>query len=265
MRFEAVLLDLDGTILRPDQIISDDVSAAISNIRDRIPVCILTGRELAEVLDYASILRLTSPQACDGGSTIVSASSKKVLWAVSLSNYEICLILDELKTSRLSFFGTRPDGVNTNIDSGSYEKKSNWICSDWDEAKNYGYTRISAMNLSEQVAEELEGRLSSNSSLNVTKAFLPYNGLWAVDFTHSNINKGTAAAKIAGFLGKNLGSFLAVGDSYNDKSMLDCVGFSVAMGNAPDSMTASVDYIAPPVEEDGLAKVINEVVIPNLD
>ena len=103
MKFEAVLLDLDGTILRPDQIISDDVSAAISNIRDRIPVCILTGRELAEVLDYASILRLTSPQACDGGSTIVSASSKKVLWAVSLSNYEICLILDELKTSRLSF------------------------------------------------------------------------------------------------------------------------------------------------------------------
>ena len=29
MKFEAVLLDLDGTILRPDQIISDDVSAAI--------------------------------------------------------------------------------------------------------------------------------------------------------------------------------------------------------------------------------------------
>ena len=63
MKFEAVLLDLDGTILRPDQIISDDVLAAISNIRDRIPVCILTGRELAEVLDYASSLRLTSPQA----------------------------------------------------------------------------------------------------------------------------------------------------------------------------------------------------------
>jgi hydroxymethylpyrimidine pyrophosphatase-like HAD family hydrolase len=46
--------------------------------------------------------------------------------------------------------------------------------------------------------------------------------------------------------------------------MLDCVGFSVAMGNAPNSMTASVDYIAPTIEDDGLATVINEVVIPGL-
>tara|TARA_Y100001936_G_C16062753_1_gene665197 strand:+ start:926 stop:1723 length:798 start_codon:yes stop_codon:yes gene_type:complete len=264
MKFEAVLLDLDGTVLRPDQTISQEVSTAISNIRERVPVCILTGRELVEVLDYASILELTSPQACDGGSTIVSASSKKVLWSVNLSDDEICLILDDLKASRLNFFGTRPDGVNTNIDPGSYEKRSNWIYSDWNDAKNYGYTRISAMDLSEEAAQDLEKRLSSNSSMNVTKAFLPYNDLWAVDFTHNNVNKGAAAAKIAEFLGKNLDSFVAVGDSYNDKSMLDCVGFSVAMGNAPASITASVDYIAPPVEEDGLATVINEVVIPGL-
>ena len=51
MKFEALLLDLDGTILRPDQVISDNVIKAISSIRKRIPVCILTGRELAEVLD----------------------------------------------------------------------------------------------------------------------------------------------------------------------------------------------------------------------
>ena len=84
MKFEALLLDLDGTILRPDQVISDDVIKAISSIRKRIPVCILTGRELAEVLDYASVLELKGPQACDAGSTIVSAANHKVLWAVNL-------------------------------------------------------------------------------------------------------------------------------------------------------------------------------------
>lgn len=264
MKFEALLLDLDGTILRPDHVISDNVAKAMSSIRERIPVCILTGRELAEVLDYASILGLTTPQACDAGSTIVSASSHEVLWSVSLSTHEVNLVLDELKTSKLEFFATRPDGVNTNIDSDSYEKKSNWINSDWDEAKNYEYTRISAMNLSAQKASDLEVRIAHNGNVNVTKAFLPYNGLWAVDFTHNNVNKGTAATKIAGFLGQNLESFIAVGDSYNDKPMLDSVGFSVAMGNAPDSMIASADYVAPTVEEDGLAVVINEIVIPRL-
>ena len=264
MKFEALLLDLDGTILRPDQVISDNVIKAISSIRKRIPVCILTGRELAEVLDYASILELTGPQACDAGSTIVSAANHKVLWAVNLSTHEVDLILDELKTSKLEFFATRPDGVNTNIDSNSYKKKSNWINSDWDDAKNYEFTRISAMNLSAEEAKELEGRLSQNSKMNVTKAFLPYNNLWAVDFTHNNVNKGTAAKKIAEFLGQDLASFIAVGDSYNDMPMLDCVGFSVAMGNAPDSMRANVDYIAPSIEDDGLAAVINDVIIPEL-
>ena len=46
--------------------------------------------------------------------------------------------------------------------------------------------------------------------------------------------------------------------------MLDCVGFSVAMGNAPDSMRANVDYIAPSIEDDGLAAAINDVIIPEL-
>ena len=96
MKFEALLLDLDGTILRPDQAISDDVAKAISSIRERIPVCILTGRELAEVLHYASVLGLKTPQSCDAGSTIVSASSHKVLWAVSLSTHEVNSILNEL-------------------------------------------------------------------------------------------------------------------------------------------------------------------------
>jgi hydroxymethylpyrimidine pyrophosphatase-like HAD family hydrolase len=117
----------------------------------------------------------------------------------------------------LEFFATRPDGVNTNIDSDSYEKKSNWINSDWDDAKRYEFTRISALNLSAQDASELEDRMSCNSNIHVAKAFLPYNGLWAVDFTHDNVNKGTAATKIA-----------------------------------------------PTVEEDGLAVVINEVIIPGL-
>lgn len=38
-------------------------------------------------------------------------------------------------------------------------------------------------------------------------------------------------------------------------------GFKVAMGNAVDEVKAIADYIAPPVEEDGVADVIEKFIL----
>ncbi|MCH8309975.1 MAG: HAD hydrolase family protein, partial [Chloroflexi bacterium] len=58
--------------------------------------------------------------------------------------------------------------------------------------------------------------------------------------------------------------FIAAGDSYNDIPMLHLAGMSIAMGNAPDAVKNEADYVAPTVENDGLAVAIDEFIIPNL-
>ena len=57
---------------------------------------------------------------------------------------------------------------------------------------------------------------------------------------------------------------IAVGDSYNDLPMLEACGLGIAMGDAPSELKSIADYVAPSVDEDGLAVAIQEFVLPRL-
>ncbi|MDO4537619.1 MAG: HAD-IIB family hydrolase, partial [Coriobacteriales bacterium] len=52
---------------------------------------------------------------------------------------------------------------------------------------------------------------------------------------------------------------IAFGDSDNDLAMLDLVGVSYAMANAPENVRAAADKIAPPCTEDGVLQVLEEL------
>lgn len=56
---------------------------------------------------------------------------------------------------------------------------------------------------------------------------------------------------------------MAVGDGYNDYPLLMAAGFKVAMGNAVPEVKAIADYIAPSVDEDGAADVIEKFILNN--
>ena len=104
----------------------------------------------------------------------------------------------------------------------------------------------------------------TEDKLHVVKVYLHYNGWWAVDFTAAGVHKGEAARHLAEIQGMSSRQFIAAGDSYNDHPMLEVAGFRIAMASAPEEMKAIADYVAPPVEEDGLAVAIEQVILPLL-
>ena len=48
---------------------------------------------------------------------------------------------------------------------------------------------------------------------------------------------------------------MAIGDNFNDLEMLEYVGLEVAMGNAPAKVQAIAHWVAPRVEQDGVAAI----------
>ena len=54
---------------------------------------------------------------------------------------------------------------------------------------------------------------------------------------------------------------IGVGDGYNDFPMLLACGLKVAMDNANDDLKAIADYIAPSVDDDGVADVIEKYIL----
>jgi hydroxymethylpyrimidine pyrophosphatase-like HAD family hydrolase len=124
-------------------------------------------------------------------------------------------------------------------------------------------SRISAMDLKEHVADELV-EYYSEPGLEVAKMYLPVSGLWGVNFSRSGVNKGTAATQLANMLGIDPPQMIAAGDSYNDLALFEVCGLRIAMGGSPQELKSLASYVAPPVEEDGLAVAIEEFLLPML-
>jgi len=52
-----------------------------------------------------------------------------------------------------------------------------------------------------------------------------------------------------------------IGDNFNDYEMIRYAGIGVAMGDAPDGVKAIADWVAPSVEEDGVASAIEHCLL----
>ena len=82
-----------------------------------------------------------------------------------------------------------------------------------------------------------------------------------VEVVSRDCSKTNAIRRLAERYGVSLHEIMAVGDNFNDLDMIEGVGFGVAMGNAPDGVKARADWVAPSVEEDGLALAIERYML----
>ncbi len=73
-----------------------------------------------------------------------------------------------------------------------------------------------------------------------------------------------AARRLGELLGVESGQMIAAGDSYNDVPLLSVSSLRIAMGDSPEELKSMADFVAPAVEDDGLAVAIEDFVLPRL-
>ena len=103
--------------------------------------------------------------------------------------------------------------------------------------------------------------MSKDSSISVftVKSWTP--GKIDVIVSHPKSTKQHGIFEVAKILNIETHDIIGVGDGYNDFPLLMACGLKVAMGNAVEDLKAIADYIAPSVEDDGVADVIEKFVI----
>ncbi len=80
-----------------------------------------------------------------------------------------------------------------------------------------------------------------------------YNNL---EFTRADVSKGAALAVLAEKLAIDIADTLAMGDSENDRAILEAAGIGVAMANATPEILAIADYVTDSNDEDGVARAL---------
>lgn len=84
---------------------------------------------------------------------------------------------------------------------------------------------------------------------------------WFLEFVAPGVSKGSSLARLARWHGIPLANALAIGDSLNDHEMIGAVGHGTAMPTAPAVVRAGARYVAPPLGEQGVAQMIEQLVL----
>ena len=126
---------------------------------------------------------------------------------------------------------------------------------DSDELASISLSRI-VVHGEDDVIERLERSLKDrfNGDMYVTRS-LPY----FCEILHPNGGKDKALEWLCGHLGVRPDQTIAFGNGYNDVQMLEWAGKSVAVGDAVEEVLEIADVVAPPMEEDGVAQVLDDL------
>jgi hypothetical protein len=248
LSFDAAVIDLDGTLIGRDEEIASEVQNAVNLLSQYIRVSIVSGREPYDVLRFAGQLSLGAPQVSDNGAVILDPASGSAMRRFPMTARQATRVVNRLDRDGFRFIATHANKTFTTLDQ----------INRWDLA------RVSALDLAKDAAEAMVKEFEAETDIHVVKAYLPYNDLWAVDFTKAEIDKGSAVRYLAELFKSSTRRFIAIGDSYNDIPMLSECGLAIAMGNAPNEVKDSSDLIAPNVEKHGLKTAIEEFIFPIL-
>lgn len=247
MKYKALIFDIDGTAMQTarDALPSAEVIQAVKQAQKIISVSAATGRSIGPARRLLKIFDLKDPCILCGGTQIVNPVSEKILWEVKMSKEQIKKIIKVcLPYPYELWMGNDLTGVPA---KNTFVRGPEQI--------------IYVMACRKEDAKTIQKKLSQ-----IKDVAAHFAGSWTKDrvdihVTNTTATKKQAVNKLTNLLKVRKEEVLAVGDTSNDIPLLESAGFKVAMGNATEDLKKIADYIAPPVEENGLAYVIRKFIL----
>ena len=260
MGFKLIALDVDGTIRSIERPMSERTLRTVRKVEQAGAVVTLaTGRSYLSAVRASSELGLTAPIVSFQGAHVAYGNTRKVLWHVPLTGEMTRLALDAIPSDdHLDVVGYVSDDVVV-------IKLTDWVC-DYGERTGVSVrvvnpeafvkgpmTRL-VVRGEDEVIESLESelKLHLNGRVYVTRS-LPYY----CEILHPDGGKHKALEWLCGHLGIRREETVAFGNGYNDVHMLKWAGMSVAVDGSVPQVLEVADMIAPSMEDDGVARILD--------
>jgi Cof subfamily protein (haloacid dehalogenase superfamily) len=265
-----IALDIDGTIIGDDHEIADRTIKAVRAAMDRdVAVSLVTGRMVSSAMRFARLLGLTSPLVGYQGGLIRAIPEPdsrrlgKLLLHTPLPAEAARRILTWTRergldphVNHLERFILRADDPRAD-DYSSFMGARAELVPDLIEAIDHPVTKILAVGeppLPVQVAPDARSEFAGLADVTISHPRF-------LEFVAPGVSKGRAVRWLARRLRIPLGATLAIGDQWNDFEMIAEVGHGTAMPSAPAEVRSAARYVAHPLEEDGAARMIEDLVL----
>jgi Cof subfamily protein (haloacid dehalogenase superfamily) len=278
-----IATDLDGTLLNENNEISEKNRQALQQAKDNnVEVVVATGRSYSAAKLPLSDAGLDCPIICLNGAKIYDKDDQ-LIRSAPLDKHtcreiqKVCQQYNmyfEVFTNKATYSESREKFLEVMIDimvsafpdlsredvetkaANRFQQERIETVHDFDGLLNredIEVYKILAFSIDDTTLDQVRAELENESALTITSS-----GFSNLEFNHPDAQKGIAVKILAEKYGVELENVMAIGDNYNDVSMIEAAGFGVAMGNASDEIKAMANYTTKTNREDGVAYAVTE-------
>lgn len=265
MKYQVLVLDLDGTLTNSKKEISAPTKQALLEIQEAGKTVVLaSGRPINGVAPLEKELKMD----CFGGymlsfngARITKCSTGEIIYNRTLSPEIIKPVYDYVKTfPGLDIISYTDTQILSGIKPNKYVEIESRINSmevvpveDFPAVLNFPVNKL-LITGEPEILETLIAPLQKqyHGLLNIYRSE-PF----FLEIMPRNIDKAQSLQKLLNSIGLTADAMICCGDGYNDLSMIEYAGLGVAMENAQPIIKESADFITRSNDEDGILHVIN--------
>ncbi|MCE5286285.1 MAG: Cof-type HAD-IIB family hydrolase [Pelosinus sp.] len=279
-----IVSDLDGTLLNSEREISaKNAKTLLAAQAQGIEIAVATGRNYGNAKAVCARAGLKPHIICNNGSFVYDKHGARV--AARMLDKQDILHAMEWLSARKYFYTLCTDQAmyilkaSKDIICQEYKNAKQRIkniteedlCSEMEKFmtmdatmlvedfaevvnKEAAFGNISVITLDQDKLQQGRAYFSNYPGMTMTVA-----GNEIFEMIHNEASKGNALEQLTSHLGISLQDAMAIGDNYNDISMLRKAGISVAVGNAEEDVKKVCKYVSFTNELDGVAHIVQHV------
>jgi Cof subfamily protein (haloacid dehalogenase superfamily) len=260
-----MVIDVDGTLLTPDKVLTDRAAKAVRELRQaRVEVALTSGRPPRGLKMLIEPLGLTTPLAAFNGGMFVNPDliiiEQRTLPAEA-ARQAVALIhrhgLDVWVYRDADWYITDPRVPHVDREQRTVQFAPT-IVTTLDNLLDHAVKIVgvsddlAAVARCEAEAQQLDGVYAARSQ--------PYY----LDVTHPDANKGMVVKYLSQLLSIPRGQVATIGDMPNDVQMFRGSRVSIAMGNASPEVKHQARHVTPSNTEEGFARAVEDIVLPEV-
>lgn len=266
MEYRLLALDMDGTVLNSEKVISPRTADAIHKaLNCGKEVLFATGRCPSEMKEHFEAFPEMKYAMCLSGALILDIQKGVALSDTTIPRPLAEKVLTEAeKLDAMVTVYAGPDVYVERCRKGNmdyfgcqcfaslYNVCAVWV-DDIREALAVRGEQVYKINLYCHTRQDWQKAAEVLSGLPLSYASgIPNN----YEISPQGVNKGVGLEQLCAVTGIPISQAIAVGDEENDLAMIRAAGLGVAMGNASDAVVEAADVMTADCDHDGVASVI---------
>ena len=267
MKYKLIASDMDGTLVNDKSELTERTKSAIIKAVDAgILFITATGRPFSNVQIVNELLKKDMPFIVFNGAAAYMGKSGKLLFERFLDHdlaVEAFEAGQKLGIAQILWTGPRLWANRSCEATEAYHS----LC------KGLDMTIVTDLTLIKDEVKGISKVLWIDYPENIKRLSIEMNDHFGsrlqcvssmphfLEFISNDAGKGTALAEIGKLFNIDRSEMIAIGDGFNDISMLEYAGFGIAVENAPDGVKAVCDHITLSNNEDGVAEVIEKFIL----